>query len=649
MCYTCVRECPARAIRIAEGQAEIIPERCIGCGNCVRVCSQAAKVIHRTKDVVTRLIEGSDKVSACVAPSFSAAFPGVEYKKIIGSIRALGFDYVHEVAFGADLVASAYNELLRENPGGSFIGTTCPALVNYIECYYKELVPYLAPIVSPMTAQTMVVRELCGEKVKVVFIGPCLAKKGEDRGESSRGDIDAVITFSEIKELMDERGIDPAESMPSDTDPPYPSLGALFPVAGGMLQAADIREDLVRGDVVSAEGRSTFIETIKEYSKGDMDVRLLEILCCDGCIMGSGMGCDTALFRRRATVSQYVRERIKKLDHQEWQRNMERFGALNLYRTYEADDQRLPNPTKEEIRAILADLGKVSLEDELNCGACGYETCVEHAVAIFKGLAENQMCLPNTIEQLNRAIDNLAVSNGELAKAQEALVQSEKLASMGQLAAGIAHELNNPLGIVLMYSHLLLEEGENGDSEDIKMITEQAERCKSIVSGLLHFARQNKVNRQPVDARDIIRRSLRSVAVPGNITVHVREELDDPIIDVDQDQIIQVLTNLITNGCAAMQEGGGLDIEICRVDHKVIFTIKDTGMGIPENNLKKIFEPFFTTKEIGKGTGLGLAVSHGIVKMHSGDIQVDSNADPAKGPTGTRFTVSLPVQIEGHL
>lgn len=642
MCYTCVRECPAKAIRIAEGQAEIIQERCIGCGNCVRVCSQNAKVIHDTRREVTELLSGPARVSACVAPSFPAAFPGVEYRNVVGCLHKLGFDYVHEVAFGADLVAKAYKELMEEDPGGSFIGTTCPALVNYVECYFHELIPNLAPVVSPMTATAAAVRKEYGEEIQTVFVGPCLAKKGEDPGKDPLGRMDAVITFSEVKQMLEEAGIDPGACPPMETDPPHGNLGGLFPVSGGILQAAGIKEDLVTGDVVSADGRSTFVESVKEYATGDMNVRLLELLCCNGCIMGSGMGCETTMFRRRGIISRYVREHMENLDMEEWARSVERLSGLDLTRGYESDDQRLPVPSREELTKILERMGKTKPEDELNCGACGYETCIEHATAVFQGIAESEMCLPNTIEQLNKAIDDLAVSNEELERTQEALLQSEKLASMGQLAAGIAHELNNPLGVILMYSHLLLEEKEKND--DVKMITEQAERCKKIVAGLLHFARQNKVIRQRVDAGEVIDRCLRTVTVPENVEVEVGSNLDDPYIEVDRDQIIQVLTNLMTNACAAMPEGGHLGISVERNGQTVTFSVTDTGTGISEENLGKIFEPFYTTKKFGRGTGLGLAVSHGIIKMHSGDIDVKTNTDPDAGPTGTTFYVSLPVK-----
>jgi signal transduction histidine kinase len=281
----------------------------------------------------------------------------------------------------------------------------------------------------------------------------------------------------------------------------------------------------------------------------------------------------------------------------------------------------------------------------LNCGACGYDTCREHAVAIAKGLAENEMCLPHDIEQLRTVVNELEATNQQLASAQEALVQSEKMASMGQLAAGIAHEVNNPLGVVLMYAHLLLDDCEKDSPmrDDLRMIAEQADRCKKIVAGLLHFARQNKVVRSPVDVHDLIARSLRTIPMPENIAVEIDADVADRIVEIDRDQMVQVLTNLISNAIAAMEPGGGtLTLRAGGDADRVWIAVCDTGVGVPEENLKKIFEPFFTTKLMGKGTGLGLAVTYGIVKMHSGDIRVQSQADPNAGPTGTTFTVTLP-------
>ena len=216
-------------------------------------------------------------------------------------------------------------------------------------------------------------------------------------------------------------------------------------------------------------------------------------------------------------------------------------------------------PSAEEVRRIMARMGKQNPEDELNCGACGYETCPEHAVAIYKGLAESEMCLPFTIEQLRRTVGELAVSNEKLASAREALVQSEKLATMGQLAAGIAHEINNPLGVVLMYAHILMEEGGAPEmTEDLRMIVEQADRCKKIVAGLLHFARRNKVVRQTVNVKEMLESVLKTLCVPSNVRVEIIDRLGDlPEADLDRDQMIQALTNLVSNAVTAMSVEGG--------------------------------------------------------------------------------------------
>ena len=646
VCFTCVRECPAKAIRIVEGQAEVIGERCIACGNCVRVCSQHAKQVRSSVGQVEALLASPATVAACIAPSFPAEFTEYEARQVVGMLRALGFDLVNEVAFGADLVARAYRDLLEKNRDQRYISTACPAIIGYVERYHPDLVEALAPIVSPMVAQARALHCLHGEDLKIVFIGPCIAKKLEAESENIPGEVDAVLTFVELRELFEERGVAAREVPPGTFDPPRAGLGMVFPISRGLLEAAHIHEDLMAGEIVATDGRSNFVQAIKEFESGDLNARLLEILACTGCIMGAGMSSTSPLFSRRSRVSQYVRECMAQWDEKRWRGEMERFGDLDLARTFSKDDQRLMAPSREELTRIMARMGKMAPEDELNCGACGYDTCRDHAIAIHKGMAESEMCLPHTIDQLRETVGNLAISDEQLAQTREALMQSEKLASMGQLAAGIAHELNNPLGVVLMYAHLLLDEVEK-DTEiegDLKMVAEQADRCKKIVGGLLHFARQNKVVRQPINVCKWVDRSLKSLPAPGKIAVRIEHDLDDPIAELDRDQVAQVLTNLVSNAYAAMGEEGMLTVRTEGNELSVRLIVRDTGVGIPKENLTKIFEPFFTTKQIGKGTGLGLAVTYGIVKMHSGDIRVQSNADPEAGPTGTTFTVTLPRQ-----
>ena len=316
---------------------------------------------------------------------------------------------------------------------------------------------------------------------------------------------------------------------PTDFDPPHGGPGGLFPISRGMLQAARIEEDLVDGQVVAADGRTEFVEAIKEFESGHLEAKLVEVLACNGCINGPGIANENSLFSRRNDVSRFVRDRMAKFDWDAWRRDVQACRDLDLSRGYSPDDQRIPSPSEEKLREILRGFGKISPGDELNCGACGYDTCREHAIAVFKGLAEHTMCLPHTIDQLQTTMQDLQVSNQELAETQAALVQSEKLASMGQLAAGIAHELNNPLGVVLMYSHLLKDGHQEDDKmqEDLEMISEQADRCKKIVAGLLHFARQNKVERAPTDVADLVERAGEGLPGPrqcaGDRAVPIRQ------------------------------------------------------------------------------------------------------------------------------
>ncbi len=641
-CYTCVRECPAKAIRIVGGQAEVIDERCIACGNCTKVCSQGAKVFLNTTDRVVKLLENEKKVAAIIAPSFPAEFSDfADYRVLIGMIKALGFEYVAEVSFGADLVADRYKKLVTESRD-FYISSDCPSIVNYIKYYHPALVDNLAPIVSPMVAMSRVIREKYGKDAKIVFIGPCIAKKAESV------EIDEAITFTELRDMFADRDITPENSKLIDFDQPVGGRGAIFPVARGLLQTAKISDNAITGNIIAAEGRIDFQGALKEFEAGLIKNQHMELLCCEGCIMGPGLSKNGKQYNRRALVSSYANSKMQNIDSDFWQKSFDEFAELDLSFRHKAEDHRIAVLDENDVNDVLIRMGKKTKKDQLDCGACGYESCVEHAIAIKKGLAEVEMCLPYTIEKLHKSVKDLALSNEKLSSMKQALKQSEKLAHMGQLSAGIAHELNNPLGVVIMYSNILLEESSAGDPvrEDLKLIVEQAGRCKKIVAGLLNFARKNQVNHQIVSIKELVNHSLESMIVPEKIKINVLDLTTNPEAMLDSEQMMQVFTNLIKNAIDAMPGGGKIDISLEDTLGDVIITISDSGTGIREEDRAKIFEPFFTTKSIGQGTGLGLATAYGIVKMHKGQITAESNNNSAKGPTGTSFKIVLPRRKE---
>jgi len=641
-CYTCVRECPAKAIRIVGGQAEVIEDRCIACGNCTKVCSQGAKVFLRVTDKVDRILKSGKDAAAIIAPSFPAEFQEItDHRHLVGMVRALGFRYVAEVSFGADIIAAKYKELLTGSPEKIYISSDCPSIVNYVRYYHPNLVNKLVPLVSPMIAMMKVVRKKYGSDIPVVFIGPCVAKKAETN------DIDAALTFIELREMLAERGITLNNSEPSEFDPPLGGRGAIFPVTRGLLQTAGINDDAITGNIIAAEGRIDFQEAIKELEAGMINQNL-ELLCCEGCVMGPGISKTGKQYNRRALVSKYAQNKMDNFDQEGWEKNIAEFSGLDFYIRHRPDDHRRILTADTDLRGVLESMGKYTEKDHLDCGACGYETCTEHAAAIKHGLAEVEMCLPYTIEKLHKSVRELALSNEKLTTMQLALKQSEKLAHMGQLSAGIAHELNNPLGVVIMYSNILLEE--EGTSEEVKddlrLIVEQAGRCKKIVAGLLNFARKNQVNYQTISVRELIESSLSSLIIPERIKVNINDRTTNPNAMLDVEQMTQVISNMVKNSIDAMHDGGRIDVTLEDTLGDVTIILADTGTGIKPEDKAKIFEPFFTTKGIGHGTGLGLATAYGIVKMHKGQITVDSNTDPEAGQVGTWFKIVLPRRKE---
>jgi two-component system NtrC family sensor kinase len=648
-CYSCVRECPTKAIEVHGGQANIVEEKCISCGRCVLMCSQKAKRVRSSTDQVLALLDGrsedrSDgrRIYAMVAPSFPAAFLDLKPEAMVGAIRALGFDGVFEVAFGADLVSYAYyrrfQELARPGTGQFVISSPCPAVVSYVEKVFPELVPFLADLMSPMEAMATVIRETIDPNGAIVFIGPCVAKKDEAR---RLGLVDEVLTFDELQSLFAARAVHPDKA----------NLGRIYPVTGGLLKAAAIDADLVDSPVYVVEGRDRVTEILSVLTNrlrnGQPVVnRLFDLLLCEGCIGGPVMVNDLSFYERKKYVVQYMKSRPLVNDIGEWAESHREYLGLDLSKEFAAIRSSDLLPSEEDIRRILAMTNKFKSEDELNCRACGYASCREKAVAVFRGIAEVEMCLPYLISKLEHTIDDLKDN-------QARLIQAEKLASMGQMAAGIAHEINNPLGVVLMYSHLLKESLREEDSnlKDVDKIIQEAERTRKIVRGILNFAREEKVERVVTDINQLLREAAAGVAsidTYGKIAIEF--DLDEalPPQRVDRSQLRQVFDNLLKNAVEVMPEGGTITIRSSRdadagdggtvgaADGSFTVSVEDTGPGIPEDILPKLFSPFVTSKPVGKGTGLGLAVCYGIVKMHGGSIQA---ANRTQG--GASFTIRI--------
>lgn len=645
-CYGCVRECPARAIKVEKGQARVIPERCIGCGNCYRACAMGAKkILDGTGPVRDFLAEPKSLKVALLAPSYCAIPENYDPSRIVGAVRALGFDKVCSVAFGADLNARAYQKLRKTSSVRPVIAVPCPAVVYLIQKHAPELIPNLAPVASPMVAMARVARELWGPASRIVFIGPCIGKKKEAHDPLTGGAVDEVLTFEELWQLFAANGIDPAAAPESDPDGPKPGLGQLFPVEDGLLKSADIREGPLDAGIVSADGRRRCIWILEDLLRDRFKADFIDLLMCEGCINGPAMISHHNLVWRRTRVVEHARARVRELDPQEWDREVSDWmRRLDMTRTFEPTPAVDPEVPEAELAEALRRMGKENPQDQLNCGACGYSSCREKAEAVCRGRAEAEMCLPFLVDRLEQTCRELQDTNTLLQSTQQNLVQTEKLASMGQLAAGVAHEINNPLGTILMFSHLVRENLKDRPElgEDLELIVKEAHRCKGIVAGLLNFARQSRVQLQKTSIGaflgEIVRQKRADARFAG---VRLVVELDPALEEVwlDPDQFRQVLDNLLHNAMEAMDGTGTITLRArwnaVRGDAR--FEVTDTGCGIPPENVKRIFTPFFTTKKLGRGTGLGLAIAYGIVKMHGGNIEVDSQVG-----RGTTFRLNLP-------
>jgi uncharacterized Fe-S cluster-containing protein len=304
-------------------------------------------------------------------------------------LRKLGFEYVGETAIGAWFVAQETAKYARKIDGPC-VATACPAVVNYVERYAKQYLPLLVPVVSPMIAHARHIHE-SRPKAKVVFIGPCVAKKAEAERNEYAGEVEYAITFEELAEWMKQENITLEGCEESDFDEHPGEAAKLFPLEGGCLRTASLSTDMMSGEVLTVSGFEELKQSLADVSKERRAVLIEPMFCEHGCINGPAMPEGRGLFSRRGDVLAYANEDdivVARVDHQE---QMPKKMATHFSKEDIACDADI---SEEQIRRVLEQTGKSNPKDQLNCGACGYRTCREKAIAVIRGLAEPEMCIP---------------------------------------------------------------------------------------------------------------------------------------------------------------------------------------------------------------------------------------------------------------
>jgi iron only hydrogenase large subunit-like protein len=391
-CYKCIRHCPVKSIRFSGNQAHIVESECILCGQCFVVCPQNAKQIADETEKVKVLIQSGEPVIASIAPSFIANYNGVGIEGMREALKKLGFADTEETAIGAAIVKNEYERILEKNQTDILISSCCHSVNLLIQKYYPQVLPFLADVLSPMQSHCLDIKRR-EPKAKTVFIGPCVSKK--DEAEHYEGIVDAVLTFEQLTNWMQSENITTSQTEIKSTEK---SKSRLFPTAGGILKTMSQKQKDYT--FISIDGVENCIAALKDIAEGKLHKCFIEMSACTGsCIGGPVMEkYHRAPIRDYIAVTDYAGKQEFEVIQPE--SSFMKKSISCIYRT-------IKFPNESEIISILHKMGKKKLEDELNCGSCGYNTCREKAIAIFQGKAEVSMCLPFLKERAENFSDNI--------------------------------------------------------------------------------------------------------------------------------------------------------------------------------------------------------------------------------------------------
>ncbi len=451
-CYKCVRRCPVKAIKIEDGSAMIVPDLCIACGTCYRVCPAKAKQARNDLTRAKHLVQSGKDVYVSLAPSWITEFEGVSREQMIAAIRRLGFRGVSETALGAEEVSAniaglldkAANEApqvsaapdmsqtacgkkdedastehspertsgVREDTSTGeapqvsaanrlFISTACPAVVEYINKYVPERTANLTKLTSPLLAHCRLLKTALGKDIEVIFIGPCIAKKIEaDRHPDL---LSLSLSFTDLRQWLKDENIVLKDIHTSVFDKFVMSKaeeGVAYPVEGGMIETLKPYEQSQKAYLMQITGIENIKRELKNIREEALDRPIfIECLACEGgCVNGPCTSSKKSGLEKRVEI-------LKESDFSGLAGK--RSPSVDITLDYASEAIVQPEHDETDIKRVLASIGKYSIEDEINCGGCGYNTCRNFAKALLDGKAEPEMCVSHMKQQAQRKANAL--------------------------------------------------------------------------------------------------------------------------------------------------------------------------------------------------------------------------------------------------
>ncbi|MFO1478528.1 MAG: [Fe-Fe] hydrogenase large subunit C-terminal domain-containing protein [Verrucomicrobiota bacterium] len=386
-CYKCVRNCPVKAIKVEGGYASVVSELCIVCGQCVEVCPNGAK---RVRDDLTRarqLLQLKERVYVSLAPSFASEFPQWKPAQVIRALKSRGFAGVSETALGAQQVSAQAAALLQSNPEQPLVSSACPTVVRYLQTHRPAESRLLTGLLSPLLTHCRMLRQAFGPDIGIVFIGPCIAKKLEAADHPEL--LDVVLTFEDLRRWLEQEHLDPAalEAQPDDVFvPEHAAEGAWYPVDGGMIAGMKTRCAVNDQSLMAFSGLGAIRKALDGLDElNDGSGLFLEMLACEGgCVNGPKVKQRNGTVAKRRCIFRAAAPAPEILP---------RPPALDTRSDFAVQAPPATVYPDSQIREALRMVGKLSPDDELNCGGCGYDSCREFAISLINRKAERAMCV----------------------------------------------------------------------------------------------------------------------------------------------------------------------------------------------------------------------------------------------------------------